>query len=93
MNDAAFTTTDLGLAAWLLAARKLKLNDVKPQAEWRPDQSVADVIFDDPDGLGEDLQQSYLSGEAVVNALAYYSQLKFLKRRIYVAVGPKRGRP
>jgi len=88
----AFTTTDLGLAAWLLAARKLKLRSVESQTNWKPGETLADVVFEDPDSLGEDLQQSYLSGEATVNALAYYSQLRSLKRRIYTVVGPKRGR-
>jgi hypothetical protein len=77
-----FSTTDLGLSAWIMSARKLRLLSI----DRLPGQDLAAMVFDDPDSVGDDLQAIYFSGEGTVSALSYFSQLRQLRRRIHSAV-------
>jgi hypothetical protein len=77
-----FNTTDLGLSAWIMSARKLRLLSI----DRLPGQDLAAMVFDDPDSLGDDLQAAYFSGEGTISALSYFSQLRQLRRRIHSAV-------
>ena len=79
-----FSTTDLGLSAWILATRGLRLISV----ERVPDQyrNIATFIFDDPSAVGDDLQAAYYSGEGVTSALAFFTQLRHLKRKVHSVV-------
>jgi hypothetical protein len=82
MNNKTFSTSDLGVSAWILATRKLRLLNVTRL----PGRDIAAVVFDDPDGVGDDLQALYFSGEGTVSALAFFSQLRQLRRKIQTAV-------
>jgi hypothetical protein len=51
-----------------------------------PNTTIAAVTFDDPGTIANDLQALYYSGEGAVSALAFFSQLRNLKREVYSAV-------
>ena len=78
-----FVTTDLGLAAWILATGKMRLLTV----ERIPDKhrNTATIAFSDPEYLGVRLQLDYYAGNGVVCPLAFYSEIRSLKRKVYAA--------
>jgi hypothetical protein len=87
-----FITTNMGLSAYLIAARKLKYvktvgNHPKP----------AEFVFEDPDNLGSQFELAYINGETTVIASDFLARVKSLRRSIDVAekarVAAKRAQP
>jgi hypothetical protein len=70
-----YTTRSLPLAAFLVAARKLKLSRVEATSH------AAFFVFDDPNHNGADLEAEFLSGQAIVSASGFHAQLRRLKSR------------
>ena len=75
-----FTTSRLGLAAYLLASKSLSLLRIEKEAR------NAVLVFDDPFNHGPDLELSFTSGEATVSAVSYHSHLRGLRRKIESAI-------
>jgi hypothetical protein len=65
-----------------MSTRKLRLLSI----DKLPGQAMATMTFDDPDGVGDDLQADYFSGAGMVSALSYFAQLRQLRRRVQSAV-------
>lgn len=81
--ESKFSTTDLGLAAWILATGKMRLLAI----ERIPDKhrNTAVISFSDPDYLGMGLQLDYYAGNGLVCPLEFYSEIRNLKRKVYAA--------
>lgn len=78
-----FSTTDLGLAAWILATDKMQLLSVDRVPD--PHRNTANISFSDGEHLGTRLQREYYAGDGLVGPLDFYSQLRWLKRKVYAA--------
>jgi hypothetical protein len=78
-----FTTTDLGLAALILCTRNMRLLTIERIPD--PNRNLANITFDDPESVGDDLEAVYFAGDGVVAPLPFYSQLRHLKRKVYLA--------
>jgi len=83
-----FSTHNLALAAWLIAAKKLRFTHVDPHGS-----APADICFDDPDNKGRDCELAFINGDdPVESARAYHQELRSLRRRIQMAAtAPKNG--
>jgi len=71
-----FCTGNLPLAAAITASTKLRLIRI----EATPTQAT--VVFDDPSGIGTDLELEFLSGQFMVPAFLYNIQLRSLRRQM-----------
>jgi hypothetical protein len=75
-----FTTSNLGLAAYLIAAKKLRYTRTIGK---HPDP--AEFVFDDPNSVGPELELAYINNEATVVASDFLTRVKFLRRSIDLA--------
>jgi hypothetical protein len=73
-----FKTSDTAFAAYLQVKSLLKFLRIEP------DPVRSQLVFDDPDDHGPQLEVEYLSG-ADAPAAAYQAQLKTLRRSIELA--------
>ena len=79
-----FRTTNLPLAAAITASTKLKL--IRVEAD--PKQAV--MVFDDPSGIGTDLELEFLSGQFLVPASQYNVQLRAMRRQVEIKLAAAR---
>jgi hypothetical protein len=75
-----FSTTNMGLAAYLITARKLRY--IKTIGHH---PNPAEFIFDDPSNLGPELELAYINGETMVIAPDFLARVKSLRRSIDIA--------
>ncbi len=73
-----FPVKNSAFAAYLVAAKKLNLLRIDA------DRSGVVLIFDDPSGTGAQLELEYLSGAALVSALAYQNSLRAVRRSVEI---------
>jgi hypothetical protein len=73
-----FLTTSVPLAAYFVAANKLKLLRVEATPK------TASLVFDDPDNQGSALELAFLADEALVPARSYNAQFRALRRAIEI---------
>jgi hypothetical protein len=79
-----FSTHNLALAAWLIAAKKLRFTHIDPHGS-----SPADICFDDPNNKGKDLELAFINGnDPVDSARVYHLELRALRKRIQIATSP-----
>jgi len=79
-----FRTTNLPLAAAITASTKLKLIRVDA------DTKQAVMVFDDPLGIGTDLELEFLSGQFMVPASQYNVQLRAMRRQVEIKLAAAR---
>jgi hypothetical protein len=79
-----FCTTNLPLAAAITASTKLKL--IRVDADTRQ----ALMVFDDPSGIGVDLELEFLSGQFMVPASQYNVQLRAMRRQVEIKLAAAR---
>jgi hypothetical protein len=72
-----FATSNLGLAAYLLASKRLKLIGIETS---NPNQ--ADFVFDDPGGGGEAIDIEFGAGDPLVPAVSFHRALRSLRHMI-----------
>lgn len=72
-----FATSNLGLAAYLLASKRLAFVGVDAI-----DPSHADFRFDDPDDLGEAIDIEFGAGDPLVPAASFHRALRSLRHMI-----------
>ena len=72
-----FATSNLGLAAYLLASKRLQFVCVDAL-----DPSHADFLFNDPDGSGEAIDIEFGAGDALVPAASFHRALRSLRHMI-----------
>jgi hypothetical protein len=72
-----FRTPELGVAAFLVSTKQLSLidADVEPSGH-------AIFVFDDPTGIGRQLETSFITGGALAPAAEFHRQLRVLRRLI-----------
>jgi len=76
-NMKRFATSNLGLAAYLLASKRLQFVGVDAL-----DPSHADFLFNDPDGSGESLDIEFGAGDPLVPAASFHRALRSLRHMI-----------
>jgi len=83
-----FSTHNLALAAWLIAAKKLRFTHIEPHGS-----QPADICFDDPENKGRDFELAFINGnDPVDSARVYHLELRALRKRIQTATAtPKNG--
>ena len=72
-----FATSNLGLAAYLLASKRLHFVGVDAV-----DPNQADFLFDDPDGTGEAIDIEFGAGDPLVPAASFHRALRSLRHMI-----------
>jgi hypothetical protein len=72
-----FATSNLGLAAYLLASKRLQFVDVDAV-----DPNHADFLFNDPDGTGEAIDIEFGAGDPLVPAASFHRALRSLRHMI-----------
>ena len=72
-----FTTSNLGLAAYLLASKRLQFVGADTA-----DPGHADFLFDDPDDLGEAIDIEFGAGDPLVPAASFHRALRSLRHMI-----------
>ena len=72
-----FATSNLGLAAYLLASKRLKFVRIETS---NPNQ--ADFVFDDPSGTGEAIDIEFGAGDPLVPAASFHRALRSLRHMI-----------
>lgn len=75
-----FSTSNMGLAAYCIASRRLKY--VKTIGNH---PNPADFVFEDPDNIGPQLELEYINGETTVVASDFLARIKSLRRSIDIA--------
>ena len=75
-----FVTTNLGLAAYLISARKLRY--IKTEGHY---PQPAEFFFEDKSSQGPAIELSFVNGEALADAQDLLSRVKFLRRTIDAA--------
>jgi hypothetical protein len=81
-----FRTTNLPLAAAITASIKLRLIRVDA------DVKQAFMVFDDPSGVGTDLELEFLSGQFMVPASQYNIQLRAMRRQVEIKLAAARSK-
>ena len=76
-----FVTTDMALAAYLLTTKRLKFLKIVPHGT-----APAEICFDDPTDLGQQIELSFLNGDALVSAPDYHANLRAIRKSIQVAM-------
>jgi hypothetical protein len=76
-----FITSDMALAAYLLTAKTLKFVKIIPHGT-----APAEICFDDPEDIGQQIELAFLNGDALVSAPAYHSNLRAIRKSIQVAM-------
>ena len=76
MNN-TYRTSNLALAAFLVAGRHLTLSHVDAT-----DSTRVEFVFDDHGGAGRRLEAAFLTGDAQVPAAEFHRQLRALRRLI-----------
>jgi len=79
-----FRTTNLPLAAAITASTRLKLIRVDANTK------QAFMVFDDPSGIGTDLELEFLSGQFMVPASQYNVQLRAMRRQVEIKLAAAR---
>ena len=72
-----FATSNLGLAAYLLASKRLQFVGVDAV-----DPSQADFLFNDPDGSGDAIDIEFGAGDPLVPAASFHRALRSLRHMI-----------
>jgi hypothetical protein len=72
-----FATSNLGLAAYLLASKRLQFVGVDAV-----DPNHADFKFDDPNDLGEAIDIEFGAGDPLVPAASFHRALRSLRRML-----------
>lgn len=72
-----FATSNLGLAAYLLASKRLQFVAVNAV-----DPSHADFLFNDPDGVGEAIDIEFGAGDPLVPAASFHRALRSLRHML-----------
>lgn len=72
-----FNTTNLALAAYLVAGKHLNLERVDVS-----DPSHAEFVFADPNNRGQQLEAAFLTTDAPVPAASFHRQLRVLRHLI-----------
>jgi hypothetical protein len=78
-----FETTDIGLAAWILLTQNMRLLSVARIPD--PNRNIANLVFSDPESIGYALEAEYFAGDGVVQPLAFFNQIRRLKRQVHSA--------
>jgi hypothetical protein len=81
-----FRTTNLPLAAAITASIKLRFIRVDA------DVKQAFMVFDDPSGVGTDLELEFLSGQFMVPASQYNIQLRAMRRQVEIKLAAARSK-
>jgi len=76
-NMKTFATSNLGLAAYLLASKRLQFVGADTV-----DPSHADFLFNDPDGAGEAIDIEFGAGDPMVPAASFHRALRSLRHMI-----------
>ena len=76
-----FTTTDFSFAAFITTTKKLKFSRVIPHGT-----APAEIVFDDPDNIGQQIETDFINGDALVSAPEYHDNLRAIRHRIQVAM-------
>jgi len=76
-----FITSDMALAAYLTTTKKLKFSKVIPHGT-----APAEICFDDPEGIGQQIELDFMNGDALVSAPDYHSHLRAIRKSIQVAM-------
>ena len=76
-NMKTFATSNLGLAAYLLASKRLPFVGADTV-----DPNQADFLFDDPDDLGEAIDIEFGAGDPLVPAASFHRALRSLRHMI-----------
>src|SRR5690348_10992026 len=76
MDDRTFITSNLPLAAYLLTVNALALREIRPT-----NPGSVELVFDDPEGKGPEIECKFLTG-ATVPALLYSQQFRSLRQTI-----------
>ena len=72
-----FATSNLGLAAYLLASKRLQFVGADTI-----DPNHADFVFDDPEGAGETIDIEFGAGDPLVPAASFHRALRSLRHMI-----------
>lgn len=72
-----FATSNLGLAAYLLASKRLQFVGVDAV-----DRNHAEFLFNDPDGAGEAFDIEFGAGDPLVPAASFHRALRSLRHMI-----------
>lgn len=76
-----FSTHNLALAAYIITAKKLRFTHIEPHGT-----SPADICFDDPTGIGQQLELAFINGDdPIPSARLYHMELRALRKRINIA--------
>jgi hypothetical protein len=76
-----FSTHNLALAAYIIAAKKLRFTHIEPHRT-----SPADICFDDPENIGKELELEFINGDdPLSSARLYHLELRSLRKRITVS--------
>jgi hypothetical protein len=76
-NMKQFVTSNLVLAAYLLASKRLQFAGVDAV-----DPNHADFLFDDPEGSGEAIDIEFGAGDPLVPAASFHRALRSLRHMI-----------
>lgn len=87
-TEQTFVTSNLGLAAFLVAAQLLQLIEISVSTQ-RSGQ--AKFVFADPETRGSQLETEYLSNKARVSPNLFHLQLRELRRTIDARIEAQRG--
>jgi len=79
-----YCTTNLPLAAAIIAASKLKLLRIDATL------TQATMVFEDPSDLGTALELDFLNGQLMVPASAYNIQLRAMRRQVEIKLSNAR---
>src|SRR5947209_14676273 len=75
-NEHSFITSNLPLAAYIVAGEHLRLREIK-----LANSKSAELVFDDPQGCGREIERQFMTGGAVP-ALLYSQRFRELRRAI-----------
>ena len=84
-GERTFATKRLQVATFIHASRKLQFLG----AERDPNGNDVVFVFSDPDGIGDELELDYESGQPI-SAVALFASQKFLRRKLSEALGEGR---
>jgi hypothetical protein len=71
-----FVTSNLSLAAYLVASNSLEFHEIELAAP-----NKATFVFHDPLGRGAEIEKEFWKG-AMVNAVLYHTQVRILRRAV-----------
>lgn len=77
-----FSTRNLALAAYIIAAKKLRFAHIEPHNN----HPAADICFDDPENIGKQLEVAFINGDdPLPSARHYHLELRSLRKQLNAA--------